>query len=90
MSDVHTLKSWPEFFEAIIRGEKLHEIRRTSDRQFRTGDILHLREYDPNADRYSGRECTVQVTYITSRENECALSPHALSDGFCILSIKLI
>lgn len=86
----HKLKSWPEFFEAILEGRKRHEIRRRDDRDFRVGNILLLQEFNPNLNEYTGREIKVEVTYITSADNPCALSPDALKASYCILSIRLI
>lgn len=82
----HELKSWPAFFSAILAEEKRHELRRT-DREFRVGDVLLLREYDPEKQLYTGREQAVTVTYITSVEHPCALSAEGLNEGYCILSI---
>jgi hypothetical protein len=90
MSDsvyVHKMKCWPELFQAIMEDRKTHDLRR-ADRAFRVGDRLLLCEYDPSIDRYSGRELLVDITYITSMENPCALSHIGLMDDFCILSIK--
>lgn len=42
----HVLKTWPEFFRAIVDGKKTFEVRK-NDRGFQTGDVLHLREFDP-------------------------------------------
>jgi hypothetical protein len=84
----HELKSWPAFFEAILAGEKTHELRRGDDRTFNVGDVLLLREFDPKFSRYSGRELRVKVTYVTSTKNPCALSETSLHPDFCILSIK--
>jgi len=84
----HELKSWPAFFEAILAGEKTHELRRSDDRTFNVGDVLLLREFDPNFNRYTGRELRVKVTYVTSTKNPCALSEASLHPDFCILSIK--
>lgn len=84
----HELKSWPQFFESILSGHKRHELRRNDDRNFSVGDILRLREYDPKANRYTGRDLYVEVTYITSAELPCALSEGSLHSNFCILSIK--
>lgn len=53
--DVHTLKTWPEYFEAIWSGKKNFEIRK-ADRDFKVGDCLILLEYDPEANVYTTRE----------------------------------
>jgi hypothetical protein len=84
----YELKSWPAFFEAILAGEKNHELRRSDDRSFNVGDVLLLREFDPKSNRYTGRELRVKVTYVTSTKNPCALSETSLHPDFCILSIK--
>ena len=83
------MKSWPEFFEEILRGRKTHDLRR-NDRDFREGDVLVLKEYDPRQGKYTGRSCNVEVTYITSQTQACALSEEALKEGFSILSIRRI
>jgi hypothetical protein len=84
----HRVKCWPKFFESILSGAKTHEVRRADDRDFRVGDLLRLEEFDPQTNRYSGRELTAKITYITSAALPCALSEEALHPDFCILSIK--
>lgn len=83
----HELKCWPKFFAAIARGEKRHDLRRATDRDFRLGDRLLLREFDPERDAYTGKTQLVTITYITSADLPCALSKQALNPDFCILSI---
>jgi hypothetical protein len=87
---VHELKCWPVFFDAIAAGRKRHDLRRISDRDFRVGDRMRLREFDPKAERYTGREQIVEITYLTSAEQPCALSRGALHNDFCVLSIARI
>lgn len=84
----HELKCWPEFFQAILERRKTHDLRRSDDRTFRVGDLLKLREFDPKSERYTGRDQTVEVTYITSADVPCALSGQAMDPAYCILSIK--
>lgn len=59
---VHELKTWPEFFEAVVSGDKPFKVRK-ADRPFRLGDTILLREYDM-ATGYSGREHRRTITYI--------------------------
>lgn len=70
---IHELKIWPLFFNAIWTGVKPWEVRK-NDRGFREGDLLHLREWDPQreprldyehlGERYTGRSLYVEVVYI--------------------------
>lgn len=46
MSAVHYLKTWPQFFDAVSRGDKNFEVRK-DDRAFQAGDTLFLERYDP-------------------------------------------
>ncbi|WP_413641489.1 DUF3850 domain-containing protein [Mycobacterium sp. RTGN5] len=85
----HELKSWSEFFRPIVSGERAHELRR-NDRDYRVGDRLILREYDPEAGTYSGEYCEVVVTSITSRDVPCAVSDQGLNPDFCILSVRVV
>ena len=83
----HKVKSWPQYFSAVLSGAKTHEVRRLTDRDYQVGDRLRLQEYDPSTGAYSGRELVVRITYITSVEAPCALSEECLHQDFCILSV---
>src|ERR1041385_4604932 len=87
MSKTHHLKSWPQFFRPIRDGSRTHELRR-NDRDYAVGDLLVLHEFDPEAQRYTGAECEVEVSSITSLKQPCAVSEDALHPDFCILSIR--
>lgn len=90
MEPKHILKSWVGLFEPILLGLKTHELR-VLDRDYQIGDICLLREYDPLARVYTGREVKVRITYITSsKHQECAFSPFALHPATGILSIEKI
>jgi hypothetical protein len=85
---IHDLKSWVGLFEPLLKGDKTHDLR-VMDRDYQIGDVCLLREYDPILKTYTGRECRVQITYITSsKHQECAFSPFALHSATAILSIK--
>jgi hypothetical protein len=70
----HDLKIYPEYFAAVLDGRKTFEIRK-NDRDYQAGDLVTLREWDPNLlDRmgdsfgenaYTGRQVVRRVTYIT-------------------------
>jgi hypothetical protein len=76
---VHELKTWPIYFTALKSGVKSFEIR-TNDRDFQVGDKLVLREYEPSADRYTGRQVYRRVTYI-------AQGVFGLPDGVCVMGL---
>lgn len=83
----HSLKIWPEPFEAIIDGRKRFEFRQ-DDRGFAVGDTLRLSEWDPSplGSRayppcgYTGRRLTVRVTYL-------ARGQWGIPDGYVVMSI---
>jgi hypothetical protein len=59
----HELKTWPVFYKDIVNGTKTFEVRK-NDRNFQLGDILLLREYDPDAEQYTGAKTERVITYI--------------------------
>lgn len=58
---IHALKTLPEYFEAVRKGDKTFELRE-NDRDFRVGDYLALNEWD--GEKYTGRAQLVKVTYM--------------------------
>jgi len=67
--NTHELKCWPQYYEPVESGMKPFEIRQ-NDRGFQVGDKLVLREwvledYCPDTGYYTGRECTLTITYMT-------------------------
>ena len=81
---VHTLKVWSRFFDPLCDKDKTFEIRR-NDRGYAVGDVLHLCEYDPALESYSGYACYRVVTYVA----EAAGLPGApLREGFVVLGLS--
>jgi hypothetical protein len=81
LNKTHDLKCWPPFFSEILAGSKSFELRK-NDRDYRCGDTLLLREWEPNEETYTGRELRVEVNYILNK------SIFGLQDGFCILGFR--
>ncbi|EHZ0460511.1 DUF3850 domain-containing protein [Enterococcus faecalis] len=73
---VHDLKIKPEYFEAVVSGEKRFEIRK-NDRDFKKGDTIRLREYQNG--EYTGDIYVAKITYITD---------FAQKDGYVVLGIS--
>ena len=87
----HTLKVWPELYDAIESGVKTWEFRR-DDRGFRVGDELRLEWWNPAAHNGRGgveyvdgpvtKHLHVRVTYIFHGGRL------GVPEGFCIMSIE--
>ncbi|MDF7810725.1 ASCH/PUA domain-containing protein [Hymenobacter sp. YC55] len=60
---IHQLKTWPEYFCQVIDAAKNFEFR-INDRDFKKGDLLMLREWDPSTESYTGRSCRRSVVYV--------------------------
>jgi len=87
---VHELKCWPKHFSAIWDGTKRFEFR-FNDRDYKVGDYLHLREWEPSlmygvnaGGSYLGREIVLRVTYILDASEE---QPEFVPDNWIIMSL---
>ena len=56
-------KIWPEYFQKILEGKKTFELR-LNDFNIEEGDIIILKEWDPNKKMYTGRELEKEVGFI--------------------------
>lgn len=89
---VHSLKVRPEYFEAILAGEKRCEVRKDDRAQgFEADDVLRLQEYVPLGlatedlpQGYTGRDLFAIVTHVLRNTDDL------LQRGFVALSIELI
>ncbi|GAB3313407.1 ASCH/PUA domain-containing protein [Hymenobacter humi] len=59
----HELKTWPSCFAAASAGNKPFDVRE-NDRSFQVGDMLILREFNPETEQYTGQTLTRWVSYV--------------------------
>lgn len=76
---VHYLKTWPDFFAAIVDGNKRFEVRK-NDRGFAVGDTLVLREYSL-LNGYTGRESRWLIGYMLTGPQ------FGIEAGYSVLSL---
>ena len=82
-------KTWPEYFNKVLSGEKTSDLR-LADWECNVGDILVLKEWDPNTQTYTGRELEKKVTYImnTKDAGTFGISTDDIEKyGFMVLSL---
>jgi len=83
---VHELKCWPAAFRAVRQGTKTFELRENREPGFAIGDILWLREYDPDTGLYPGGSLLARVNYVLPA-SEVPL--HPLPEGWVAMSIQV-
>lgn len=77
----HELKTWTEYFDEIVYGDKKFEFRQDDGRDFQVGDYLHLCKYDPDTQSYVDDDIWVLVTSILHG------GQFGLPEGYVIMSI---
>jgi hypothetical protein len=81
---MHELKTIQPFFDLVYDGKKDFEIRK-NDRNFQSGDILWLREYDKDCLMFLRRSIICQVTCIIHRDKFAGLAI-----GYCAMGIEIL
>lgn len=96
-----SLKTWPQFYQAIFEDRKTFEVRK-SDRDFQVGQVWYLREWLPELNprytitnkeyvlpaRYTGSWVMVRITYVIHHEDEGPAS--GVAPGFCVWGFKVL
>ena len=82
-------KVWPEYFQAILEGKKKYELR-LADWTCQEGDILNLKEWDPQTKDYTGRQLKKTITYVgIFKIDQLFWSKEEIEEhGFMILSLE--
>jgi len=81
-------KTWPEFFEQILKGEKKFELR-LADFEVKEGDILVLKEYNPKKKEFTGRKIKKIVGKVVHVNPAKMYSLDEIeANGFNIIELK--
>lgn len=81
-------KVWPEYFQAILDGRKNFELR-LADFEIKAGDILVLREWDPEKRKYTGRILKKETSYVLKTKNVNFWPKEEIEKyGYQIISLK--
>ncbi len=81
-------KVWPKFFQEILEGNKTFELR-LNNFECNKGDILILKEWNPNTEEYTGREIEKKVTYILKTKDVNFWSKEDIKKhGFQLIAFK--
>lgn len=79
-------KVCPEYFQRIVDGTKKYELR-LADWECSPGDTIVLREWNPEASQYTGREVEKRVTYVMKTKDLAFWSEKDINQhGFQIIS----
>jgi hypothetical protein len=76
----HQIKVWPSYYVDVVSLRKPFEVRK-NDRDYRAGDYLHLCEWDPKTEEFTGQSFIVRISYML----EAGQSFGALDDGYVVL-----
>lgn len=85
----HALKCWPQFFGQVATGRKTFEVRHAGDRAFEEGDVLVLREWNPETEEYSGRQTRQLVTTVFNWDAD-GLGRQLLAPDAVVLGIRTL
>ena len=77
----HTLKTEPQYFCDTWALKKKFEIRQ-NDRNFRIGDLVILKEFNPLYNSYTGREVHGKIEYFFDKFP-------ALKPTYCVFSFRI-
>lgn len=81
-------KCWPEYFQKILEGKKTFDFR-LADFECKEGDILVLKEFNPETKSYTGRVLEKEITYIAkTKDTNFYKKEDVDKHGFIIIGLK--
>lgn len=81
-------KTQPYLFEKVLSGDKQFDLR-IAEFECEVGDILFLREWDPEKKEYTGRELEKKITFVLKTKDLKFWSQEDINElGFLIMSLK--
>jgi ribosomal protein S17 len=81
-------KTWPEYFEKILSGEKTYDCR-IADFEVNVGDTIIFEEYDPQTKSYTGRTLSKTISFVGKTKNWTFYDKKEVEKyGFVIMSLK--
>lgn len=81
-------KIWPEYFEKVLPGEKNFELR-LADWDCKSGDVLILREWNPETKEYTGRQVEKEVGYVLKTKDISLFSKEDIEKyGWQVIGLK--
>ncbi len=75
-------KILPEYFNAVLSGQKTFELRKDDD-DIQVGDLLVLQEWDGK--QYTGRAINADAMYVLRN-----VPQYGLMEGYCIIGIRTL
>jgi hypothetical protein len=81
-------KVWSKYFQVIIDGKKTYDLR-LADFECKEGDLLILREWNPDTKEYTGRKIEKTVTYVGKTKGLTFWSKEDIDNfGYQIIAFK--
>ena len=81
-------KVWPEYFQKILEGKKKFDLR-LNDFECGEGDILVLKEFDPETKKYTGRVLEKKITYVVkTKDSKFYKKEDVDKHGFVIMGLE--
>lgn len=81
-------KTVPDLFEKVLNGEKNFDLR-IAEFECEVGDVLVLREWDPEMKEYTGRQIEKAVTFVMKTKDLRFWSQEDIDElGFLVMSFK--